>query len=394
MGAQNRLTRMRILFLSRWFPYPPNNGSKLRVFNLLKSLSEQHKITLLSFYEPGDDLSCRYMLEDYCTEIRTVPWKHFEPDSKKALRGYLSLTPRSMVDTYSRQLEITIRELLARYRYDMIIASQANMAAYCHRFQGIPALFEEVEVGAFYQQITQNSSFSRRFRSRLMWMKYQLYLGRLLQNFHYATVVSEPEKALLAHVTRSNKVEIIPNSINLKDYQNIRPVPEKNTLIFPGSLTFQVNYDAATWFLADIFPNILKRLPEASLTITGDHGGLPLPNNEQVTLTGYVDDVRPVVASSWLSLAPIRKGGGTRLKILESMALGTPVVSTTKGAEGLDVEHGKHLLIADTPQTFAEAVLTLLSDPDLRFHLAANAYQLVSNKYDWKANPAKIPKPC
>jgi glycosyltransferase involved in cell wall biosynthesis len=118
-------------------------------------------------------------------------------------------------------------------------------------------------------------------------------------------------------------------------------------------------------------------------TITGDHANLPLPPADRVTLTGFVDDVRPLIAAAGVSVVPLRVGGGTRLKILEAMALRTPVVTTSKGAEGLDVQPGEHLLIADTPEAFAAASLRLLQEPGLRQRLADNAYRLVAEKYDW-----------
>jgi glycosyltransferase involved in cell wall biosynthesis len=121
------------------------------------------------------------------------------------------------------------------------------------------------------------------------------------------------------------------------------------------------------------------------LTITGDDAGKTLPAAANVLRTGFVEDVRPVIARAAVSIAPIFTGGGTRLKILEAMALRTPVVSTTKGAEGLDIEHGRHLLIADTAEVFADAVLSLLRDAQFRQGLAERAYQLVTEKYDWAA---------
>jgi glycosyltransferase involved in cell wall biosynthesis len=121
------------------------------------------------------------------------------------------------------------------------------------------------------------------------------------------------------------------------------------------------------------------------LAITGDHGNLPLPQASNITLTGRVKDVRPLIASSWISLAPIFEGGGTRLKILEAMALGTPVVATSKGAEGLDFEVGRHLFVADAPRDFADAVCRLLKDPGLRRRLSEQASRLVTEKYNWSA---------
>ncbi len=142
-------------------------------------------------------------------------------------------------------------------------------------------------------------------------------------------------------------------------------LPGRNTLIFTGPFRYLANHDAMVWFLQEIYPQIQRQLPNVCLTITGDHANLPLPHATNVTLTGFVEDVRPLVASSWVSLVPVRVGAGTRLKILEAMATGVPVVSTTKGAEGLEVNDGEHLLIADSAQGFAENVVQLLKDSKL-----------------------------
>jgi glycosyltransferase involved in cell wall biosynthesis len=129
---------------------------------------------------------------------------------------------------------------------------------------------------------------------------------------------------------------------------------------------------------------VYSQIPTVQLSITGDHGGLPLPEVKGVTLTGMVPDVRPLIANATVSIAPILTGGGSRLKILEAMALRTPVVATSKGAEGLDVQDREHLIIADTPDLFAKAILDLFQQPELREHICENAYRLVRDNYDWE----------
>jgi glycosyltransferase involved in cell wall biosynthesis len=132
-----------------------------------------------------------------------------------------------------------------------------------------------------------------------------------------------------------------------------------------------------------VFPLVLQKVPAAQLIITGDHADLPLPSMKNALLAGYVNDIKSLIASSTVALAPLWSGGGTRLKILEAMAMGTPVVATSKGAEGLEVEPGTHLFVADDPETFAEAVVRLLSEPELRRRLAVSGKDLVSARYDW-----------
>jgi glycosyltransferase involved in cell wall biosynthesis len=223
-------------------------------------------------------------------------------------------------------------------------------------------------------------------RYGLTWGKHRRYLVSLLRNFRTCTVVSERERQLLVQAVPGYRAtEVIPNCVDLASYAGIQEEPQPNTCIFTGSFTYFPNYEAMLWFLREVYPHIQAQVPEVHLSITGNHAGLPLPPATGVTLTGFVDDVRPLIARSWASIVPLHTGGGTRLKILEAMALKTPVVATTKGAEGLDVQPGKHLMIADTPQDLAHSIVRLFKEPELHRQIAENAYRLVSEKYHWEA---------
>lgn len=378
------MSRKRVLFLSRWFPFPADNGSKLRVLNLLGGLTRDYDVTLLSFAEGEPESPNSNSTHAYCKEVRTVQWRGFQPGSPRAIVGYLSLKPRSIIDTYSDEMAKLIEETLQKNRFDLVVASQVDMAAYVDHFVGYPAIFDEVEIGAFHQQLSQAVLPTVRARATLRWWKYQKYIASLVSGFNYCTVVSEPERMLLVKAgVPAEKIHLIPNSIDLKVYRDITADPKRNTLIFPGSIRFYANHDAVTWFLKDIFPLIQLEVPEVQLIVTGDQGDISIPRQPGVHFSGFLEDVKPAIASSWISLAPIRMGGGTRLKILESMSLGTPVVSTRKGAEGLAVVHNEHLLLADSPQEFARQVIRLLSDAQLRQTLGENGKRLVAEKYDW-----------
>lgn len=375
---------MRILFLSTWYPYPPDNGSKLRVYNLLRGLAQSHQVTLISFTDepPANSPPA---LEALCTAVYAIPRRAYRPARPLALLSLLSPTPRVIVDTYTPAMARQIERALQAQDFHLVVASQWSTAAYCQTFLGMPAVFEEIEVGVFQSKISQATSPARRFRHRLTLLKLQFYLRRLLPHFRMCTVASATEATLLRRlVPACHSVEIIPNCVSLADYGDMGVKPQPNSLVFAGSLSYAANHDAMIWFLGQVYPRIRASLPAVRLTITGDHASQPLPSADNLTMTGLVDDVRPLVTASWVSLAPIRLGGGTRLKILEAMALRTPVVATSKGAEGLEVQHDEHLLIADTPEAFAEAVIRLLRESGLRQRLADNAYELVRRKYDWR----------
>ena len=376
---------MNILFLSRWYPFPPNNGSKLRVFHLLRALAAQHTVTLLSFREQEEVVDIEAPeIQSLCREIHTVPWPKFNPTSGTSLAGLFNPKPRSVLDSHSPQMAAKIQQLIAENQFDLIIASQVGTAGYGRYFQNIPALFEEVEMGIYHEQMAQADSFKSKLRYRLTLSKQAHYLRELLQYFDTCTVVSEPEQALVKTAVPGYKnVEIIPNCMNLADYAQVRVPKRPNSLIFTGSFTYHVNHQAMEWYVGQVNSLVQAQIPDVQISITGDHANLPLPAANNITRTGFVDDIRSWIASSCISLAPIFMGGGTRLKILEAMALRTPVVATSKGAEGLDVEHGQHLLLADTPQAFADAVVSLLQNPDLYHTIADNGFQLIAEKYDW-----------
>jgi len=375
---------MKILFLSRWFPFPTDNGSKLRVYNLLRGLSQHHAVTLLSFSDQPEVSREAPEMKSICSDVHVLPWREFNPQSMRAKLGFLSLTPRSIIDTFSAEMAQTITRLLAETKYDLVIASQLQMAAYYPYFQNVPAVFEELEIGLIHGQVFSTDG-KPRLRHAVTWFKLRMYLARLLKSFWAVTVVSEQEKKLVfENFSNMKDVFALPNCMNMDDYKNIDAKPTPNTLIFTGSFRFQANYEAMLWFVGEVFPRVLEKIPSAQLIITGDHANLPLPSLKNITLTGFVDDVKTLIASSTVAVAPLRSGGGTRLKILEAMAIGTPVIATSKGAEGLDSVSGEHLFVADDPAQFAERVVKVLSDQNLRSQVAENAKRLLREKYDWQ----------
>ena len=377
---------MKILFLSRWFPYPMNNGSKIRIYNLLRGLSQHHDVTLLSYADQPGVSSETPEVREISSKVVVVPWKEFDPNTISARLAILSLKPRSIVDTFSPEMAQAITKILNEQTYDLIIASQLQMAAYYPYFQGVPAIFEEFEIGLFHDRAFSPDG-KIRFRQALTWFKLRIYFFQLLNAFQACTVASEQERQLLVRNFPGFKkqVAIIPNCLNLDEYQGFRVDKKPNTLIFSGPFKYRVNYDAMLWFVGEVFPLILEQIPDTQLIITGDHANLPMPSTQNITLSGYVDDIKSLIASCSISIAPLLSGGGTRLKILEAMALGTPVVATSKGAEGLDARSGDHLLVADSAHEFAESVIKLLKDGGESQKLISNAQQLVRRDYDWTA---------
>ena len=291
---------MRILFLSGCFPYPADNGSKIRIYNLLKGLSQYHEVTLLSFSR--DDGYQKYIpeLNNLCYKVQVVPWKEYRPTSPRSMIGVLSQTPRSIVDTYSIEMKRYITaELRDRPEYNLVIASEVTMAAYHKLFYNFPSMFEDVELGLIYDRYINNKRPLAKLRLSFSWFKLKRYMTNLLNGFDTCTVVSYKEKGLLSSlISRPKMINVIPNCVDLDSYQTILNQPEPNTLIFSGSLRYQANYEAVRYFIEEVLPLIRRSIPDVRLKITGQTNNIQLPSmlfNDNIQLLGYVDDVKEIL---------------------------------------------------------------------------------------------------
>jgi glycosyltransferase involved in cell wall biosynthesis len=390
---------VRILFLSGWFPYPPDHGARMRTFNLLRQLARQHEIALLSFVrEERVTQSDWSVMESFCRVLGTVPERNFRSSRPRALLRLFSTLPRSLLETYSPEMEALVREALHRHTFDLIIASEIGpglgTSPYMSGLDTIPRVIEDLELSMIRNKIQAQRTWTGRARHGLTWWKLRRYAAHLLRQVEGCTVASEQERALLQSIAPDfEPLAVIPNGLDLELYEGDWGLSVPDMLIFPGALTYRANFDAMDFFLGAVFPLIRAQRPGVTLRITGRTDGVPLyrlPVDDGVIFTGYLEDVRQAVAQSQVCVVPLLTGGGTRLKILEAMALRTPVVSTSRGAEGLEATPGEEILIADEPAEFAGAVLRLLGDGALRAKLTANGRRLVEEHYLWETSARKL----
>lgn len=374
---------MKILFLSRWYPWPADNGARLRVLNLIKALSRRHEVHLVSYADGPVAPEALAAMRRWCASVETVTYRGFRPRGMRALLGFIDPRPRSVVDTYN----VAMRAAAVRVgRVDVALASEIDMVPYALAANARRRVFEELEVGVIAGAATQANGVRAKIRAGLTWWKLSRYVRGTLKRFDACTVVSAAERDLAVGLAPAGyPIEVLPNGVDVDAMRAVTAAPTPGTLIYAGALTYHANYDAVAYFLEAIYPLIRERCPEATVTVTGRTDGIDLGRlsaHPGVRFSGYLDDVRPAIAGTWLSVVPLRVGGGTRLKILESLALGTPVVSTRKGAEGLDLVDGRDVMLADTPRAFAEAVTRVLGDPALRARLA-DAGRIAASRYDW-----------
>lgn len=375
---------MRLLLLSAWCPLPADNGVRLRYSNLLRGLARRHQVDLLTFApEPLDSDTLRE-LRTICSEVELLPETPFAGRPVSAVAGFFSPIPRLLVANYSPALAAAVRARAGR-PYDAVIAAELHMLPYALMLP-VPRLLDGLEIGVIRDQYRAQKHPVHRARAYLTWWKLSRYLGRILPEFAAVTSVSPVETKLLRAITPTRvPIHQVPNGVDLASYAGYDSSPEPDLLIYPGSLSFGPNFDAVHYFAADILPRIRAVRPAARLLVTGKATPeqiAALPKAEGLEFAGHLPDVRPAIARAWAEVVPLRQGSGTRLKILEAQALGTPVISTSKGAEGLELVAERDLLIADTPDTFAAQTLRLLASPELRGRLSAQGRAAVA-RYDW-----------
>lgn len=383
---------MKILFLSSWFPYPPINGAKIRIHNLIRELSTKHDITLLSFvrtFSLDEAQKNIPFLERYCQKVKIVAARPYNPSVLSSFQALFSRKPSSIIQTYSHEMVRLVKEATLSESYDVLVAAEVNMpylvSQIAYEIVGIPRILDSIEVSLAKDAYKNSSKKIERLRKGLTWFKLKGFTKSVLQNVDACTVPSDQEKQNILEIFPGYpNVKVIPHSINPAEYNGSFDKPHQNSLVYTGSFTYYPNFDAVDYFLREIYPRIKHYVPKVCLKIIGNTGDAKLGQwsiDQNITFTGLLYDVRPSIAQSWLSIVPLRIGAGTRLKIIESLALGTPVVSTSKGAEGLSVTHGKNILIANTPSDFADAVVKILTNSRLRQTMSDEGRKLVLEKY-------------
>lgn len=389
---------MRVLIVSDYLPYPPVSGDRLRVYHLLRRIAAQHEVTLAAPIRPEDGPEAVLQLRQFCQTVHTGylarrhPLRHVPGLVRYALAG----TPPELLFQDSQELKESVRQAFSTTQFDIVQVEHSCMAPY---IECLPDSYHCGRVLVFHNIASQQ--FARIWRLQpgpvdkgRTWLHSQLmrrwephYAGR----FDRCITVSEPDRRLLLAANPRLRVDVVPNGVDTVSFQPLADSVQPPALLFVGTLSYAPCRDAALLLLERILPLVRSRIPDIRVYVVGSD---PPPEvarlqGDGVEVTGRVPDVVPYYRSSSVAVVPLRAGGGTRLKILEAMALGRPVVSTSIGCEGLDVVDGEHLLVADDTQRFADCIVRLMSDIPLRQQITANARQLVIAKYDWDAIAAR-----
>ncbi|MCA9941202.1 MAG: glycosyltransferase [Anaerolineales bacterium] len=387
-----------ILILTPQLPYPPHQGASLRNFYIIKGLAQRHAITLLSFVDPDQHLDSDPSgpLTQLCTHVYTIP----APPRTRAqrLRQLLFTDQPDMAFRLSSSAFTTrLREVLHQQVFDIVQVEGLELARYIPIVrQASPRshiVFDDhnaeaaLQQRAFLTDLRQPRRWGAALYSSIQVRRLRRFETWACQQADQVTAVSEADQETLQGLVPEKRVTPIPNCIDVATYDlppdGLYPTFD---LVFSGKMDYRPNVDAMLWFVAEIWPRIREARPQATLAVVGQkpHPRLePLYHLPGVTMTGWVESVQPYLAGATVYVMPFRMGSGTRLKLIEAMAAGKAIVSTPIGAEGFPVVHNEHLMLASTPNEFATAVLTLLTQPPRRQKLG-NAARQFAQQYDWR----------
>lgn len=389
---------MRILLLTPQRPYPPHQGTILRNFNLTKQLAQRHTVCILTFLEQNQDPHDPGPLPRLCEWVETVP----APKRSLGLRLRQLLTTRRPDmgwRLWSPALNQRLMARLAQTPFDVVEIEGVEMAPYLPTIQAAdrsrPLIIYDahnaewiLQKRAFLADIKNPVRWPAALYSWIQWRRLRRYEAEIMDQVDHTIAMSEPDQAALQEVAPHAPITVIPNGVDLTSYGQFKGSPIHYDLVFTGKMDFRPNVDAVLWFSQEVLPRIQLHRPNTTFAIVGQrphHRLNVLRNLPNVTITGYVDDVRPYITGATVYVVPLRVGGGTRLKVLEAMAMRKAIVSTTVGAEGFPVENGRELILADEPETFAAQVIRLLGDPVRRQELGTAGYDFAKATYSWAA---------
>ncbi len=384
---------MRILYVCHRFPFPPIRGGKIRPFNMIRHLSGRHEVTVASLVRSAEEAEAGRGLADHCHRYIMEPISSTAAWARMIAR-LPTAVPSSMGYFYAPRLAARVREALSAEGFDLIFVHCSSVAQYVDGVVGIPKILDFGDMDS--QKWLAYAKVRRPPLSMGYWLegtKMERAEKMLARKFDLCTCTTKAELATLDGFGAARHTGWFPNGVDTDTFRPSDDPYRPDSLCFIGRMDYYPNQEGMLDFCANVLPLIREKRPDVTLTIVGadpseeirDLGKLP-----GVAVTGTVPEVRPYVVASAVNVAPLNIARGTQNKILESMAMGVPVVASEKAADGIDAMAGEHFLTATTPAQYAETIIRLLEDPEERQRYAAAGRARVMDHHSWAASMTKM----
>ncbi|MDH4219579.1 MAG: glycosyltransferase family 4 protein [Candidatus Aminicenantes bacterium] len=389
---------MRILITCKEFPHSKVIGGPIIIHNRLKHLSKKHLVSLAAFCHPEEE---KYIpsVEPYCHDLKLVPF----PPKRSFLRAtwdfFTSPIPHYFLRVYgSSDMSQTIAEMVKKDRYDFVIAEYSVMGQFLHNNPDLPPVRRIMSVHECYYLARLKSYHHHRFginklREVLNLKGLKKYEFDMYRNVDKVLTLTHQGKDELLDISPDLDISVVPHGVDVEAFAFSPQSEEEHSIVFIGNYRHYPNIDAVLYFHENIWSRLKTSLPAVKFYVVGQAPPLEitrLSEDTSIIVTGTVDDVIPYLRKSKVFICPVRLGGGFRGKILEAMALGRPVVSTSLGAEGIPALNGENIILADEPEKFAKGILDLISNTSLYQKIQTNGRRLMEDKYAWETGVAVL----
>ncbi|MBZ0294739.1 MAG: glycosyltransferase family 4 protein [Anaerolineae bacterium] len=383
---------MRVLLLTQVLPYPPDSGPKVKTYYVLKYLAQHHDVTLVSFVRESDDARYIQHLETLCERVITVPITRSKTRDLAFLgQSILSGQPWMMLRDERPEMRQVLADLAAGEHFDIVHADQTNMGQYALPFTNSRKVLDlHNALWMLYKRLSETTSSTSPMKYILArdWRMLKQYEGELCRKFDAVTAVTEEDRALLMEAGAPDNITVIPIAIDTDEQALIDRRPSGPHIVHIGTMYWPPNIQGITWFLDHVYPIIKQEVPDVRCTLIGARPPEQIversADDRTLTVTGYVDDPTPFLEDASMTVVPLHAGGGMRVKILNALSQGIPMVSTTVGCEGIKVTHDHDILIADEAEAFAQSSIRLLTDSDLNRRLTHQGRQTAEQYYDYR----------
>ena len=391
---------MRIIVLDEFLCYPVDSGKKVRTYNLLRHLARRHELTLLTFVW-GDSKEQEGIAHLKSLGIKVVTVQRSNPIKSgfafywRLFTNLFSSLPYIVAGHLSPAYRDQLAQLVTGDKPDVLVAEWSPYAIYLREFISVPrvAVAHNVESSIWRGYVEQSESWAKRTYLKHQYQKVLRFEHEIFGWLDGLITVSPVEEQYIRSEYPKLKVALVDNGVDTEYFAPSKAVQEDQLVSFTGSMDWRPNQDGVEFFIRSVWPVLKSQVPEVKLLIIGRQPPdwlVKLGNDSGVEFTGSIPDVRPDMFRTAVSIVPLRIGGGSRLKILEALAMEKAIVSTGLGAEGLAVENDEHLIIADDPGQFAATVARLLRDPARRRQLGQTGRALVVEKYQWNRLAEKM----
>jgi sugar transferase (PEP-CTERM/EpsH1 system associated) len=388
---------MRILWLKTDLLLPLDKGGRLRTWHLMRHLARRHEITYVAFASPGEDPRHIAGMREVAASVETIPRLEVQKASPRFFANVAwhlaDPLPYAVGQYRSRQYRRTVERLLATNQFDLVVSDFLPPIVNLPSDLPCPAVLftHNVESEIWRRHAETATGTIRRFLYGTQYRRMLAFEGQALRRFDGLLAVSDADRETFARLypgVDAREIHVVRTGVDTDYFAPAPSAPDSVELVFTGSMDWLPNEDGMLWFCREILPLVHAQMPAVTVSIVG-RAPTPavkkLAEQRGVRVTGRVDDVRPYMSEAAVFVVPLRIGGGTRLKIFEAMAMAKAVVSTTVGAEGLPVTHGRDVVLADSVEHFADAVLHLIRDVSARRQLESAGRALVAEHFDWSA---------